>query len=181
MEEFKNKYRSKINEYLLYFFVYAFLGWVLETVFSYFVLGYFDNRGFLIGPICPIYGFGMLILIMWLSRYKDNNIKLFVISAIVLTFFEYVVGYALDAIFQLKWWDYTNDFFNINGRVCLSYALGWGIIAIIVIKYIHPFIVKLLKKIKNKARFLLEDSVLKLFFVILVMDIILSSMQYLQK
>ena len=92
---------SLLNRYILYFFIYSFAGWLLETVYAYVVLGHFDNRGFLIGPICPIYGFGMLILTVGLSKYKDSNIKLFLIASVVLTYFEYVAGFILDVIFNL--------------------------------------------------------------------------------
>lgn len=169
---------TKINKLLAYFFIYSFIGWILETLYSYIVLGYFDNRGFLIGPVCPIYGFGMLILILLLSRYENNLAKLFFVSGIVLTLFEYLTGYALDAVFQLKWWDYSNDFLNINGRICLPYALIWGLGSVIAIKFIHPHIVNFMKFFYQKCPRLFNPTILKILIILLIADFVLSCMQY---
>lgn len=171
---------SLINKYILYFFIYSFVGWILETIYAFIVLGHFDNRGFLIGPICPIYGFGMLILTIGLSKYKKNNFKLFFAAAIILTYFEYLAGFALDAIFNLKWWDYSNDFLNINGRICLSFALVWGIIAIIVVNFIHPFTEKILNKFLYKIPPLIVDYTVKVMIIIITIDAVLSTISYLQ-
>ncbi len=170
---------TKINKYILYFFIYSCIGWILETIYAFIVLGHFDNRGFLLGPLCPIYGFGMLILIICLSNYKGNNLKLFFVAAVVLTYFEYVAGFVLEVIFDLKWWDYTNDFLNINGRVCLPFALAWGVIAILVVNYIHPFTEKITNKLLNKITPVMLDIVLKVFGIIIIIDFILSSISYL--
>lgn len=168
-----------VNKHILYFFIYSFLGWVLETIYAYIVLGHFNNRGFLLGPICPIYGFGMLILIVGLSRYKGHNVKLFFIASIVLTYFEYIAGFALDAIFNLKWWDYSNDPFNINGRICLSFTFIWGIIAIIVVNYIHPFVEKIVNIFLKKITPVMLDVMVKVFVMIWIIDLILSAISYL--
>ena len=170
---------TKINKYILYLFIYSCIGCILETIYAFIVLGHFDNRGFLLGPLCPIYGFGMLILIICLSNYKGNNLKLFFVAAVVLTYFEYVAGFVLEVIFDLKWWDYTNDFLNINGRVCLPFALAWGVIAILVVNYIHPFTEKITNKLLNKITPVMLDIVLKVLGIIIIIDFILSSISYL--
>ena len=94
---------SKKQSIVLYFFIYAFVGWLLETLYSLLVLGHFTKRGFLFGPICPIYGFGAILMLLFISRYEKNSLKLFFASAILFSAFEYVVGFALDAIFAAKW------------------------------------------------------------------------------
>lgn len=169
---------SNKNKHILYFFIYSFLGWVLETIYAYIVLGHFENRGFLIGPICPIYGYGMLILTVGLNKYKGHNYKLFFVAAFVLTYFEYVAGFALDAIFGLKWWDYSNDFLNINGRICLFFTLAWGIIALVVVNYIHPFTEKLLNRALEKITPVMVDSIAKVLVMTWIIDLILSSISY---
>lgn len=173
----KNHITSK---HILYFFIYSFLGWILETIYAYIVLGHFDNRGFLIGPICPIYGSGMLILTVGLSQYKGHNTKLFFASAFVLTYFEYIAGFALDAIFGLKWWDYSNDFFNINGRICLFFTVSWGIISLIAVNFIHPFVEKITDKVTNKITPVMLDSIVKVLVMIWIIDMLLSSISYIQ-
>lgn len=170
---------STVNKYILYFFIYSFLGWVLETSYAYLLFGSFNNRGFLIGPICPIYGFGMLILTVGLSKYKGHNLKLFFVASFVLTYFEYIAGFVLDAIFNLKWWDYSNDFLNINGRICLSFTFVWGIIALIVVNYIHPFTEKIVDKILTKITPIMLDAIVKTFVMIWIIDLVLSTISYL--
>lgn len=166
------------NKHILYFFIYSFIGWVLETIYAYIVLGQFDNRGFLIGPMCPIYGFGMLILTIGLSKHKGHNAKLFFIAAFVLTYFEYITSFALDAIFGLKWWDYSYDFLNINGRICLLFTLAWGITALIVVNYIHPFIEKIVDKATNKITPVILDAIVKVFVMVWIIDLVLSTISY---
>ena len=90
---------NRIQTLIMYFFIFAFLGWVMETLYSIYSLGYFTKRGFLYGPICPIYGFGALMLILFLAKYRNNNLKLFIYAAIIFSAFEYVVSYGLDALF----------------------------------------------------------------------------------
>ena len=82
------------------------------------------------------------MLITFLTKYKDNSIKLFIYSAIVFSIFEYLVSFILDALFAAHWWDYTNDFFNLNGRISIFYSFAWGIIAILFINHIYPFLKK---------------------------------------
>lgn len=171
----------KLYDYILYFFIYSFLGWVLETAFSYFVLGHFVNRGFLTGPICPIYGFGMLIIIIPLSKYKNSNIKLFVVSAVVLSIFEYITSYVLDATFGLKWWDYTSDFLNINGRIAAFYTIAWGFITLFAINFIHPIIKKFSNFLKEKMPQLAFNIILRILTITLIIDFVLSVLDYILK
>ena len=129
---------NRIQLLILYFFLFAFLGWVMETLYAIYNLGHFVKRGFLYGPICPIYGYGALMLIIFFNKYKKHNFKLFIYSAVVFSAFEYFVSYILDAMFAMHWWDYTNEFFNLNGRISIFYSFAWGIIAILfIIKALH--------------------------------------------
>ena len=104
---------NRIQICILYFFLFACIGWLMETLYAIYNLGHFTKRGFLYGPICPIYGYGALMLILFLGKYRKNNLKLFVYAAVLFSAFEYIVSYALDALFSMHWWDYTNEFFNI--------------------------------------------------------------------
>lgn len=125
---------------LTYFVIYSILGWVLESIFRSICEKKLINTGFLKGPFCPIYGVGAIIMIVLLNGFKHNYILLFIISFFVLSFWEYIVGYFLEKIFHTKYWDYSNHKFNIRGRVCLTNSICWGILGILFIKYIHPFI-----------------------------------------
>ena len=106
-------YKKQLNEaqkIILYFVIYSFLGWILETIFAIFVLGRFVKRGFLYGPVCPIYGFGAIILIESLKKIKTNTVGKFFISMIAFTIFEYVVSVVLESLFGLRWWNYLCKF-----------------------------------------------------------------------
>lgn len=134
---------------LLYFFVYGFLGWCAEVAFAAVKQGRFVNRGFLNGPICPIYGVGVTIVIAFLTPIKSNLILLYIISVILVTLLEGLTGWAMDKIFHNKWWDYSNMPFNIGGYVCLVFSLVWGVACVAIMYLIHPPIHRLLTYIPS--------------------------------
>lgn len=170
---------SRFELYVLYFFIFAFIGWLMETVYAIFTLGHFVKRGFLYGPICPIYGYGALMLILFLAKYRKNNLKLFIYAAIIFSAFEYVVSYGLDALFAMHWWDYTNEFFNLNGRITLSFSVAWGIIAILFINHIYPFLKKKVNLVLSKIPYGLQLTIVRVFSLIFVVDTVSSFIRYL--
>lgn len=125
---------------LFVFFIYAFLGWCLEVAYHALKSGEFVNRGFLNGPLCPIYGVGMFLILQILSGLMDNKILLFFGAILLTTTLELVVGWILFKIFNMRWWDYTDMPFNIGGYVCPLFSIYWGIGCIIVIDYINPLV-----------------------------------------
>ena len=129
---------------MLYFFVYGFLGWCTEVAYATTKQKKFVNRGFLNGPICPIYGVGVTVVVYFLTPYKDNLILLYVMSTILVTVLEGITGYLMDKIFHHKWWDYTNQPLNIGGYVCLIFSLVWGVACVLIVRVIHPVIHKIL-------------------------------------
>lgn len=170
---------NKTQYLVLYFILYAFIGWLMETAYSFVVLGHFTKRGFLFGPLCPIYGWGAVILIQFLQKYKKNSIKLFFASAIIFSIFEYIAGFALDALFAERWWDYTNDFMNLNGRISIFYSFAWGIIAILFINHIQPFFEMKLKKILRKIPYTIQIYTLQGLTCLIAIDTVISSIKYL--
>lgn len=125
---------------LLYFFVYGFLGWCSEVGFAAVKEHRFVNRGFLNGPICPIYGVGVSIVIAFLTPIKSNLILLYITSVVLVTLLEGLTGWAMDKIFHNKWWDYSNMPFNIGGYVCLVFSIVWGVACVAIMDLIHPLI-----------------------------------------
>lgn len=173
----KRKHSKRLSRtylYFLYFIIFAFIGWVAETFYSLYELGHFTKRGFLYGPICPIYGFGALILIIFFSQYKKKNLKLFFYSAVIFSAFEYVVGYAMDALFATKWWDYTNEFFNLNGRISIFYSFVWGVAAILFVNHIYPYFKKKLNVLLSKIPYNIQLYTLQLLGSVLLIDTIMS-------
>lgn len=129
---------------MLYFFVYGFLGWCIEVSYATTKQRKFVNRGFLNGPICPIYGVGVTVVVYFLTPYKDNLILLYALSTVLVTVLEGLTGYLMDKIFHHKWWDYTNQPLNIGGYVCLIFSLVWGVACVLIVRVIHPVIHKIL-------------------------------------
>ncbi len=134
-----------IYELISLFFIYGFLGWCVEVAYCGLECGKFVNRGFLNGPICPIYGVGGVIVVVCLTPISDNIFVLFVGSAILTTLLELVTGFALDKIFHARWWDYSDTPFNLNGYICLKFSLAWGLVCIGLMRFIHPVIFGLVK------------------------------------
>lgn len=118
--------------------IYGFLGWCGEVAFAAARHGKFVNRGFLNGPICPIYGFGVLIVSVALSPIADHWFLLFCGAVVLTTLLEYLTGLVLEQIFHRKWWDYSTVRFNLGGYVCLRFSLLWGVAASVVVKFVYP-------------------------------------------
>lgn len=131
---------TTIYEYACFFLIYAFLGWCTEVVYAAVTSGEFVNRGFLNGPVCPIYGFGVVGVVFILSPVSHLLFVLYVASVLLTSLLEYITGYVLEKLFQSKWWDYTDKPFNIKGYVCLSFSLLWGFGAVFIVRLLHPTI-----------------------------------------
>lgn len=170
----RHKKLSRLQLYFLYFLIFALIGWIMETLYSVYELGHFTKRGFLYGPLCPIYGWGAIILIMFFSQYKNKNLKLFIYASIVFSVFEYLVSYAMDALFAAKWWDYTNEFFNLNGRISIFYSVIWGISAILFVNFIYPYFKKKLNIILSKIPYSVQVCFIHITASLFFIDTMLS-------
>ena len=151
---------------LAYFFViYAFIGWIIESVYASLSEGRFINRGFLNGPFCPIYGFGAVLLIVTLHPFLNSLLLLFIGAVILTSTLEYLTGLGLEKVFDQKWWDYSNRRFNIKGRICLLFSLYWGIGAIIILKIVQPEIEAIVGRIPYQPGLLIIYG-LTLYFLV---------------
>ncbi|MEQ8199925.1 MAG: putative ABC transporter permease [Syntrophomonadaceae bacterium] len=130
-----------------YFVLYSFLGWIMETAYAAWDEGHFVNRGFLNGPFCPVYGFGMVSLVVAMQPFLDNLPLLFLGVVVLTSVLEYITGWFLELIFHHKWWDYSNRRFNVQGRICLRFSLYWGFGGILLLKVVHPRIEELVNRI----------------------------------
>ena len=141
---------------ILLFFIYAFLGWCMEVAFAACKSGRFVNRGFLNGPVCPIYGFGMVGVAVLLSPLKDNLLWMYLGSAVITTVIEYITSWMLERIFHAKWWDYSDMPLNIGGYVCLLFSLIWGALCVVIVRYVHPAIAGLVEHLPNWLTIVLD-------------------------
>lgn len=127
--------------YLIYFFIYAFIGWVVEVSYHAATIGKFINRGFLSGPYCPIYGFGAISVIYFLTDIAEKNkLVLFMGSIAIATAIEFVAGFLLEKIFHERWWDYSDRKLNIGGYVCLEFSVIWGLFCFLLYEAVHPLV-----------------------------------------
>lgn len=162
LQKQKEKIQSKIviedpvvkitfKRILAYFIIYSFLGFIIETIFGMFTKGVIESRqSCLYGPFCCIYGLGAAVMIPGLQKFKKKNWTLFLAGAIEGSIVEYVISWLGEIVFHIKWWDYSNMPFDINGRICLLFTIFWGILALVLMRLINPYIEKFIDKIPKK-------------------------------
>lgn len=138
---------DKIEFYFLLFILYAIIGWIIEVVGKLIQKHRFINRGFLIGPYCPIYGYGALLITLLLSKYKNDLFALFIMGIFICSVLEYITSYAMEKIFKARWWDYSNYKVNLNGRICLNNSVLFGLGGVFIIKISNPILFNLLESI----------------------------------
>ncbi|WP_026884642.1 putative ABC transporter permease [Clostridium akagii] len=153
---------------ILYFTIYAFIGWCIEVVYAAIKTGEFVNRGFLNGPVCPIYGFGVVILIELITPIGNNLILIFIVSIIVTSLIEFITGFILEKLFNNRWWDYSQRSFNIKGYICLRFSLIWGLASVFVVKIIHTVI----RDITKLIPILLGNIMLGVIITLLIIDMV---------
>lgn len=161
---------ANITTYLWYFLIFGFLGWVAEVIYAACIQKRFVNRGFLNGPFCPIYGFGVVIIAFCLQGFRDNLILLFLGSTVLTTVLEFMTGLILERIFHTKWWDYSKSKFNLMGYVCLSFSLLWGLACTAIVDGVLPLISALLTYIPQRVSLI----VISLCFALLLADFIIT-------
>ncbi len=150
---------------VLYFILYSFLGWCCETVYCTILQRKFVNRGFLYGPLCPIYGCGALLVLFLLRDVQSSIIPLFLSGMVVTTVLEYLTSVLMEKLFHMKWWDYSHLPFNINGRVCLLNSCEFGALSVFVVMVLHPAIVRLVGKIPVPVQTVLAGVLLAIMLV----------------
>lgn len=133
-----------IYELLWYFFFYGFIGWCLEVAYNVLETGTWANRGFLNGPICPIYGVGTVCVLLALEPVSGSVFLLFAGAVVLCSALELLTGFALDKIFHQRWWDYTQEFLNLKGYISLKYSLYWGLGCVFIVRLVHPGVAKAL-------------------------------------
>ena len=155
-----------------YFIIYSFIGWVLESTYKSVLQKRWVNSGFLHGPICPIYGYGAMIMYLSLRNLTDNIFILFWFGLIVLSAFEYVVGWFLEITFKTKYWDYSKKMFNIHGRVCLQNSLYWGALGVVFMKLIHPSVERIFGIIPDQYVLIIVSSASAIILVDTIITVI---------
>lgn len=133
-----------IPKYIILFFIYSIAGWIAEMIFGIMVNKRAVNRGFLIGPYCPIYGAGVISITFALAPFMDHKVIIFIMSMLICGLLEYLTSYFLEKIFHARWWDYSKQKFNINGRVCLEMLVPFGIAGYVIMYFVNPWLINLI-------------------------------------
>lgn len=159
-----------LMHYFLYFIIYAFMGWLLEEIWHLIKLKRIVDRGFLIGPLCPIYGYGCILIILLIGSNTSDLLAVFLKAIVVCSILEYLTSYFMEKIFHARWWDYSNSRFNLNGRICLDTMLPFGILGCFVIYVLHPFVVSLVNILTPTWFYIITIII----FIIFIVDNIIS-------
>lgn len=154
-----------------WFIIYSYIGWVYETIYCSLDLGRYVDRGFLYGPICPIYGVCIVSAILLFTGRIKYRITLFLSCGILASIVEYGTSLCMEYVFGRKWWNYSNRMFNINGRVCLGAAVVFGLSGVIIVRYLHPLLVRYISENFNAGMIKRASRVL---FIIFLFDLILT-------
>lgn len=160
---------DQLIKYIIMFFFYSATGWCLESTYCSIGEKRLINRGFLTGPLCPIYGAAALVLIILIyNPFKDKPILVFLLGIVFCDIVEYITSYIMEKLFSARWWDYTYELLNIGGRICLKHTLYWGVISVIFVNTIHPAVDKLYGRIDGGYL----RIILVVILVIFVLDVI---------
>lgn len=154
-----------ICKYFLYFIIYSMIGWFMEVCVSLWNKHKFINRGFLIGPYCPIYGWGSLAIILVVGQNTSDVLAVFLKAILICSLLEYFTSYFMEKIYNVRWWDYSNKKFNINGRICLETMVPFGILALLIIYVVHPIIIKFVGLLSPLALIIVSTLIFIIYFV----------------
>lgn len=180
--ENKTKRSSKFFEYsfwriFAYFVIYSMLGFIIETLFAFSTQGILESRkSMLIGPFCSIYGLGAICLICIPKKLKSRTIYLFIAGIIIGSVVEYLVSWGGECIYHIKWWDYSDLPFNLNGRICVFYSVFWGFLTVLLNRYINPRVDKyIIDKINKKFSKKVIHIFLICVMIFYIIDFLVSS------
>ena len=162
--------KYNIVTYFLLFMVYSVAGWIMEVTCKSFEAKKFINRGFMIGPYCPIYGWGAIFITILLKRYISDWIVLFFMSMITCGILEYLTSYVMEKLFHARWWDYSRRKYNINGRICLETLVPFGLLGLTIMYITNPIILNGLQNIPDN----ILNVIAIVLFVIFTIDGIVS-------
>ena len=159
-----------------YFIIYSFIGYIIEVLYGLITKGVIESRqSFLYGPFCGIYGLGAIFMVLPFKKYpKANNIQLFFGSAIIGCLVEYFISWFGENLMHIKWWDYSNYFLNINGRVCLYFGVFWGILGIWLVRKVNPRVDEIINRLKNRIPSVKRKTVVSLANLFLLIDCIVT-------
>lgn len=166
---------TQLYQYLWIFLIVGFVGWLGEVCYAAYIEKRFVNRGFLNGPFCPIYGVGIVVIDLFLRDLSNQLFLLFFGAMILGSAIEWIAGFLLEKIFKQKWWDYSDEKFNLNGYICLQFSIVWGFMGMLVVRFIMPLLSKLIALPPQNV----GTIVLFAFLAVLLADLIVTTISVL--
>ncbi len=167
---------NTVLNYAFYFFFYSVVGWILETVCCSLYYRKIANRGFLKGPVCPIYGTAAIVLSAFLSPFYNKFgytwyiiLLVILLGVVIANVVEFFTSYAMEKLFNARWWDYSSEFLNLQGRICLKHSIYWAICTGVFIYIIHPFVIKQINLLLTNEQ---RNIILVVAFIIFSIDLI---------
>ncbi|MGI6746470.1 MAG: hypothetical protein BWY46_01178 [Firmicutes bacterium ADurb.Bin300] len=167
---------NRYFELVFYFFIYSAVGWLIESIYCSVAAKKWINRGFLKGPICPIYGTGAIVMMVFIAPYSNytdkwylNTLIIFGLGMVLCDIVEFITSVVMEKLFNARWWDYSGKKFNIQGRICLLHTIYWGLFSVGFVQLIHPVIYKFLSGLISPS---LRNNLLLVFVTIFIIDLI---------
>lgn len=163
-------YQYTMTQWLFFFYFYCFFGWVFESTFVSVKSRKFVNRGFMRGPFLPIYGSGAIMMLVVSMPFQDNLVLTYLAGCVGATALEFVTGVAMESLFKVRYWDYSNQKFNYKGHICLSSTVAWGFLTIFMTEVLHKGVEKLIFAVP----YVILTCVTAVVTVYIIMDFTLS-------
>lgn len=160
---------GNLATWFLLFLTYSVVGWCIEVISIMAIEHKFTNRGFLLGPLCPIYGIGAVVMSLLLAN-TSNIFEILLVSIGASAIIEYFTSYLMEKMFHVRWWDYSKRAFNIHGRVCLANLIAFGVMGVVVIKVVNPLLFALFGSMPVVLRVALASGL----FILLLADLAVS-------
>ncbi len=146
----KESYKILFRQFVWYLLIFSIMGLILETAYCFITTGVLESRkGLILGPVCPIYGVGAVVIIAGLNRYKGNKWKLFLMGIFLGSLAEYLISFGLESIYGSRFWEYSYMKYHLNGRISILYSIFWGVLSVLIIQIVKPLIDKYITKIKH--------------------------------
>lgn len=161
-------YFYTLRQWLLFFYTYCFFGWIFESSYVSILKRKLTNRGFMRGPFLPIYGSGAIVCLFVTIPFRGNYVAMYLAGAVAATLLEYVTGVVMEALFKVRYWDYSNQRFQFQGHICLSSTIAWGFLGVFLVEIIHKPIENFWFKIGSYWDGYLEEMIvigLTIYFV----------------
>ncbi len=159
---------QEVIKYTILFFFYSFGGWCLESTYCSIGEKKIINRGFLTGPLCPIYGTAAIVMAVLIYPFRETPLLVFLFGIIVCDIVEFATSLIMEKLFDARWWDYTYEFFNLNGRISLKHSLHWGVVSVVFVLLIHPAVERLYYKISSEYIYYILIVILAIFTLDLI-------------